>query len=68
MERPEPGAGTPELEEYADGSQFQPATGSAIADLFGRFLVLLLLLLVFLIIFLKKYHAGEVGVGTKVGF
>jgi hypothetical protein len=52
------------LEEYADGSQFQPATGSAIADLFGRFLVLLVLLLVFLIIFLKKYHAGEVGVGT----
>lgn len=52
------------LEEYADGSQFQPPTGSAIADTFGRFSVLLVLLLIFLLIFLKKYHAGEVGVGT----
>ncbi|HEX8616562.1 MAG TPA: PP2C family protein-serine/threonine phosphatase [Thermoanaerobaculia bacterium] len=55
-------AGFDLIEEYADGSPFRydPEIGGAFLG-FGALYVMLLLLLV---LFLKKYHAGEVGVGT----
>jgi hypothetical protein len=51
-------------EEYADGSPFRGDTGGAVGGFFARLCVVFALLLVLLIIFLRKYHAGEVGVGT----
>jgi hypothetical protein len=56
-------AGWMPIEEYADGSQFSGG-GFQVAELFLQYGVVLPLLLILLIIFLKKYHAGEVGVGT----
>jgi hypothetical protein len=55
-------AGFDLIEEYADGTpfRFEPEIGGAFLG-FGALYVMLLLLLV---MFLKKYHAGEVGVGT----
>jgi hypothetical protein len=55
-------AGFDLIEEYADGTPFRydPPLGGAFLG-FGALYVMLLLLLV---LFLKKYHAGEVGVGT----
>ena len=55
-------AGWSLIEEYADGTPFRyenelPAT-------FVGFGALYVMLLVLLVMFLKKYHAGEVGVGT----
>ncbi|HSP33973.1 MAG TPA: PP2C family protein-serine/threonine phosphatase [Thermoanaerobaculia bacterium] len=52
------------IEEMADGSQFRGDSGGDVLGLFGRYGVMFALLLVLLFIFLKKYHAGEVGVGT----
>jgi hypothetical protein len=55
-------AGFDLIEEYADGTPFRfdpPLAGAFLG--FGALYVMLLLLLV---LFLKKYHAGEVGVGT----
>ena len=49
-------------EEYADGSAFRG--DSSIATLFVRYAVFFALLVILLAIFLKKYHAGEVGIGT----
>ena len=56
-------AGWMPIEEYADGSQF---TGGAfqIASTFLQYGVVFTLLLFLLVIFLRKYHAGEVGVRT----
>jgi len=52
-------------EEYADGSQFRSDdTGSGVANILVRFAANYALLLILLVIFLRKYHAGEVGVGT----
>ena len=52
-------------EEYADGSQFRSDdTGSGVANILVRFATNYALLLILLVIFLRKYHAGEVGVGT----
>jgi len=52
-------------EEYADGSQFRSDdTGSGVASLLVRFATNYALLLILLVIFLRKYHAGEVGIGT----
>ncbi len=52
-------------EEYADGSSFRgDDTGSGVASVLLRFATIYALLLILLIIFLRKYHAGEVGVGT----
>jgi hypothetical protein len=56
-------AGWMPIEEYADGSQFKGAAFD-IAGTFLQYAVVLPLLLILLIIFLKKYHAGEVGVRT----
>lgn len=52
------------IEEMADGSRFRGDFGGDIVGLFARYSVMFALLLVLLAIFLKKYHAGEVGVGT----
>jgi len=53
------------IEEYADGSPFRSdQTGEAVSSLFARFAVNYALLLILIVIFLRKYHAGEVGVGT----
>jgi hypothetical protein len=53
------------IEEYADGSQFRSDdTGSGVASILVRFAANYTLLLILLVIFLRKYHAGEVGVGT----
>jgi len=58
-------AGWALIEEMADGSNFRgDQAGSGIASLFARYGVMFTLLFILLIIFLKKYHAGEAGVGT----
>jgi len=50
-------------QEYADGRAFN-GDSSDIALVLGRFAVLFTVLIILLVIFLKKYHAGEVGVNT----
>jgi serine phosphatase RsbU (regulator of sigma subunit) len=57
-------AGWALIEEYADGSAFRGDSGGGIAAAFARFLTNYAMLLVLVVIFLKKYHAGEVGIGT----
>lgn len=52
------------LEEYADGGNFRFDMGESVAGTLLRFVLIFSLLLILLIIFLRKYHAGEVGVGT----
>jgi hypothetical protein len=49
--------------EYPDGRTYE-GEGDGLALILIRLAVLFALLIVLLIIFLKKYHAGEVGVGT----
>jgi hypothetical protein len=51
-------------EEYSDGRPFSGDSGGAISGVLLRFAVTYALLIFLLFIFLKKYHAGEVGVGT----
>jgi hypothetical protein len=55
-------AGWDLIEEYADGTPFRgdDQVGGALTG----YVALYVLLLVLLVTFLKKYHAGEVGVGT----
>jgi hypothetical protein len=58
-------AGWELIEEYADGRQYSgDNTGQFVSSL-ARFGTMFLVLLGLLFIFLKKYHAGEVGVGTS---
>jgi hypothetical protein len=58
-------AGWALIEEYADGSNFRgDDAGSGIANGLLLFASNYVLLLILLIIFLRKYHSGEVGVGT----
>jgi hypothetical protein len=52
------------IDEYADGTQFRYAVGENIAGTFLGFTLIYLLLIVLMVIFLRKYHAGEVGVGN----
>ncbi|MGZ8867308.1 MAG: hypothetical protein ACXW2P_03115, partial [Thermoanaerobaculia bacterium] len=52
------------IEEYSDGRTFRGDNAGELAATFGRYGVMYTLLLILLAIFLKKYHAGEVGVGT----
>jgi Stage II sporulation protein E (SpoIIE) len=59
-------AGWMPLEEYADGSQFAGG-GFEIVATFLQYAVVFTLLLILLVIFLRKYHAGEVGVRTASG-
>ena len=51
-------------EEYRDGRAFRYELGGSIVTTLVRFVVVFGLLFVLLGIFLRKYHAGEVGVGT----
>ena len=51
-------------EEYADGRQFTGDDQGNIVGLFGAFVTMFAVMLILLIIFLRKYHAGEVGVGA----
>jgi hypothetical protein len=55
-------AGWDLIEEYADGAPFR--FENAIGGTFIQFGALYVMLLLLLVMFLKKYHAGEVGVGT----
>jgi hypothetical protein len=55
-------AGYALIEEYKDGRRF--AFDTNLGGTFLRFGEIFTLLFVLLAIFLKKYHAGEVGVGT----
>ncbi|HVO50820.1 MAG TPA: SpoIIE family protein phosphatase [Thermoanaerobaculia bacterium] len=55
-------AGWSLIEEYRDGRRF--VYDSGVGETFLRFAGIFSLLAVLLAIFLKKYHAGEVGVGT----
>ncbi len=50
------------VEEYADGRMYSGETD--VITVLTRLATYYALLLILLIIFLKKYHAGEVGVGT----
>jgi len=56
-------AGWMPLEEYADGSQFQGG-GFEVVSTIIQYGVVFTLLLILLVVFLRKYHAGEVGVRT----
>ena len=53
------------VEEYADGRQFTGDDQGNIVGTFGQFAIMFAMMLVLLIIFLRKYHAGEVGVGAS---
>jgi serine phosphatase RsbU (regulator of sigma subunit) len=55
-------AGFEQIEEYADGSRFRYETGGNLASFFLELGTIFLLLFVLLVRFLRKYHAGEVGV------
>jgi len=52
------------FEEYTDGRAFRYEFGGTLTTTFVRFAVVFGLLFVLLAVFLRKYHAGEVGVGT----
>lgn len=52
------------MEEYADGTPFAGDNGADIAMTFVRLALMFTTLLILMIIFLRKYHAGEVGVGS----
>lgn len=56
-------AGWMPLEEYLDGSQFQ-GDSFEIVSTFMQYGVVFTLLLILGVLFVKKYHAGEVGVRT----
>src|SRR6185503_13190456 len=51
-------------EEYADGSQFAGDNNGEFIGTLIQFGLMFALLLILLVIFLRKYHAGEVGVGA----
>jgi len=51
-------------EEYNDGRSYDGDNGSDIAISLVRFATMFAVLLILLLIFLPKYHAGEVGVET----
>ncbi len=52
------------VEEYADGRPFRYELGGGLAATFGRLATIFVLLFVLGTIFIRKYHAGEVGVST----
>ena len=57
-------AGWITLEEYADGRRFRDDFGGNVALTLVRFGLTFALLIGLLVVFLRKYHAGEVGVET----
>ncbi|MGR9088779.1 MAG: hypothetical protein ACU841_17165, partial [Gammaproteobacteria bacterium] len=52
------------LEEMKDGSPLAFNEGGLLASFFGTVITMLSLLVILGIIYLRKYHAGEVGVGA----
>jgi hypothetical protein len=60
-------AGYELIEEYTDGSAYRNDNASDIVGTFVQFGMLVILVLVLLVMFLRKYHAGEVGIGTASG-
>ncbi len=52
------------FEEYADGRSFRGDFGGSVAITLIRFGLTFALLIGLLVVFLRKYHAGEVGVET----
>lgn len=52
------------IEEYADGSAFRFDTGGGLASTLVFYVTALAMLLLLIAIFLRKYHAGEVGIGV----
>lgn len=58
-------AGWDLAEEYADGRQYYGEMGGGIAGALLRYAAQYVLLFALIGIFLKKYHAGEVGVETS---
>lgn len=56
-------AGWDALEEYADGRRYRFENADSISSNFLRFAVIYGLLALLGTLFLKKYHAGEVGIG-----
>ncbi len=52
------------VEEYRDGHAFRGEAAGGIASEFLRLVIVYALLLVLGVTFLKKYHAGEVGIAT----
>ena len=60
-------AGWDLMEEYSDGRAFFGESGGEIVGLLVGFSVMFAMELILLVIFLRKYHAGEVGV-TVGGF
>lgn len=57
-------AGWDVIEEYSDGHQFSGESGTQIGATLAGFAVMFVMLLLLLVIFLRKYHAGEVGVSA----
>jgi hypothetical protein len=57
-------AGWDVMEEYADGRQFFGESGTQIGATLVGFAIMFVMLLLLLVIFLRKYHAGEVGVSA----
>ncbi|HEV8268719.1 MAG TPA: hypothetical protein VGR00_10810, partial [Thermoanaerobaculia bacterium] len=53
------------FEEYRDGRRFRFESGEQIAALFFRIAAIFVLLGILLAVFIKKYHAGELGVRTS---
>jgi hypothetical protein len=51
-------------EEYADGRQFTGDDQGNVVSTLAQFVTMFAVMLILLIIFLRKYHAGEVGVGA----
>jgi hypothetical protein len=52
------------VDEYADGHAYREDNLTDVAVTFIRFIAMFVVLLMLLVMFLRKYHAGEVGVGT----
>ncbi len=52
------------LEEYADGRGYRSESGGNVVIAFVRFGLLFALLIGLVVVFLRKYHAGEAGVET----
>jgi len=54
-------------EEYSDGMSYDGDSGNDILTSLVRFAAMFAVLLILVVVFLRKYHAGEVGVGSASG-
>lgn len=57
-------AGWTLAEEYADGTAFEGNIGGELVSTFAKYVALGTLFVLLVVLFLRKYHAGEVGVRT----